>query len=85
MWSASSRASWETWRVAGGDEEETQVSMEGRYRIDTVRGKQACCQTLRRSSGARLGKSVNVVAAFVDILCSEAGRSDVFDILFRVW
>lgn len=50
------RASWETERRLGDDVEEVNESVCSVYFNVTVRGKQACDQTLRRSSGASFEK-----------------------------
>ena len=83
--------------MTGGEDEETHLSREGRYRIVTIRPKQACVQILRRISGARFEKRWKVVAlfgiifwramggcdgiAFGGMFCSLRGKCDVFDIM----
>lgn len=71
--------------MVGGDDEDTHLSREGRYRIVTVRGKQAWAQILRRSSGARLGKRLKFVAIFDVMFCSARGCCDVLDIVVDFW
>lgn len=79
MRNASSRASRETWSIAGFEEDDRQMSRLGRYHIETIRGKQAWAHILRRSSVARLGKRWKVVATALGFGSME----DRFNISFE--
>ena len=81
MRNASSRASRETWSIAGFEEDDRQMSRLGRYHIETIRGKQAWAHILRRSSGARLGKRWKAAASAFGFGSREGRFSVLFEFI----